>query len=175
MGSDSDSGPSRDITEYMTRGERVRAAARTLTTPRSAGWIAEQTDVSPQTAQKYLDQLVEDDVLSTRIVDERTLYYVDPVMAYFRELRALQENHSPDELSAALKSIRAQIDEWQTTYEVDTPNELRASIGTTDESVDETDRRSVASRWEHLDQRIDLVRDALEFYNRLAERDALPA
>lgn len=171
MGSDSENSPSRDITEYMTRGERVRAAARTLTTPRSAGWIAEQTDVSSQTAQKYLDQLVEDDVLSTRVMDERTLYYVDPVMAYFRELRALQEDHSPDELSAALKSIRAQINEWQTTYEVDTPNELRASIGTTDE----TDRRSVASRWEHLDQRIDLVRDALEFYNRLAERDTLPA
>jgi formylglycine-generating enzyme required for sulfatase activity len=159
----------------MTRGERVRAAARTLTTPRSAGWVAEQTDVSSHTAQKYLDQLVEDDVLATRTMDERTLYYANPVMAYFRELRELQEDHSPNELSAALEDMHTQIEEWQTIYEADSPNDLRASIGETGESMDRDDRRAIASRWEHLNQRIDLVSDALEFYSRLAERDALPA
>ena len=40
-----------------TRGERVRTAARTLREPRTATWVAKETEVSLKTAQKYLDQL----------------------------------------------------------------------------------------------------------------------
>jgi len=48
----------------MTRGEQVRAAAaRTLRTPRTATWVADETEIPVKTAQKYLDRAAEDNVL----------------------------------------------------------------------------------------------------------------
>ena len=169
MSADTDDDPSAS----MTRGERIRAAARTLRTPRTATWVAEETDVSVKTAQKYLNQLVADNVLRTVEQGDQTLYCVDRLMATYREVATLQREHSREDLTAALASMQTTIADWKATYDVDTPGELRASIAELDDSDEIDARRKVASEWEHLADRIPIVRAALNEYDWLHERDFL--
>jgi len=158
----------------MTRGERVRAAARTLRTPRSASWIADETEVSVKTAQKYLDQLVEDNVLRRIEQGDQTVYCVDQLMATYREVAALQREHDREELTSSLESMKSKITEWKASYDVETPGELRASIADLDDSDEITEWREVASEWEHLADRIPVVRAALNEYDLAADRDGRP-
>jgi predicted transcriptional regulator len=161
------------IRASMTRGERVRAAARTLRTLRSASQIAEETEVSVKTAQKYLDQLVEDNVLRRVDQGDQTLYCIDQLMATYREVATLQREHDREELTATLESMRTKISDWKETYDVETPGELRASIADLD-ALDEIEkRREVASEWEHLADRIPVVRAALNEYDWATERDTI--
>jgi ASC-1-like (ASCH) protein len=155
----------------MTRGERVRAAARTLRTPRTASWVADETEVSVKTAQKYLDQLVEDDVLRTIERGDRTLYCIDQLMATYREVASLQREHDREELTAALESMRREITGWQDTYDVETPGELRASIADLRDPGEIEKRREIAGEWEHLADRMPIVRAALAEYDWATERD----
>lgn len=159
----------------MTRGERVRAAARTLQEPRPASWVADETEVSTKTARKYLEQLLEDDVL--RRVDHggETLYCVDQLMASYREVASLQREHDREELTDALESMRSDVAEWQATYDVESPGALRASIGDLDDPDEIETRRAVASEWEQLASRIPMVQAALAEYDWATDRDTLPA
>lgn len=159
----------------MTRGERIRAAARTLRTPRTASWIADETDVSVKTAQKYLDQLVEDNVLRKIEQGDQALYCIDQLMATYREVAALQREHDREELTSALESMRAQIADWKQTYGVERPGELRASIADLDAAEEAECRREIASEWEHLEDRLPIVRAALTEYDWASERDAISA
>ncbi len=159
----------------MTRGERVRTAARTLRSPRSASWIADETEVSVKTAQKYLDQLVEDDVLRKIEQGDQTVYCVDQLMATYREIATLQREYDREELTSALDSMRSRIVDWKETYDVESPGELRASIADLDETDEVERRREIASEWEHLAGRLPVVRAALNEYDWAAERDAISA
>ncbi|WP_336361920.1 DUF7342 family protein [Halalkalicoccus salilacus] len=157
----------------MTRGERIRAAARTLRTPQTASWVAAETDVSVKTAQKYLDQLVADNVLREIERGGQTLYCVDQLMATYREIASLQREHSREELTSVLESIRTHITDWQISYGVETPGELRASIADCNDPEEIEERREVASEWEHLQDRIPVVRAALNEYDWATERDTI--
>lgn len=162
-------------TASMTRGERVRAAARTLRTPRSASWIASETDVSTKTAHKYLEQLVEDNVLRRVEQGDQTLYCIDQLMATYREIATLQREHDREELTTTLDSLQARISEWKDKYGVETPDELRASIGDIDAAAERNERQEVASEWEHLADRLPIVQAALTEYDWANKRDALSA
>ena len=174
MAEDADHGGRREHAS-MTRGERVRAAARTLRTPRTASWIADQTEVSVKTAQKYLDQLVEDTILRRIEQGDQVLYCIDQLMATYREVAALQREHDREELTAALESMRSQITDWEQTYGVERPGELRASIADLADADEAAQRREVASEWEHLQGRLPIVRAALTEYDWATERDAISA
>ncbi|UHQ98189.1 hypothetical protein HYG81_19000 (plasmid) [Natrinema zhouii] len=158
-----------------TRGERVRTAARTLRKPRTASWVAEETEVSVKTAQKYLDQLVEDNVLRKIEQGDQTLYCIDQLMATYREVVSLQREHDREELTSALESIQTQIIDWKETYNVETSSELRASIAELEETNEIDQRREVASEWEQITDRLSVVRAALNEYDWAAKRDALSA
>jgi predicted ArsR family transcriptional regulator len=158
----------------LTRGERVRAAARTLREPRTASWVADETGVSVKTARKYLDQLVEDGVLQRTERSDRTLYRVDRLMARYREVAALQREHDREELTDALESMRARIADWRAAYDVETPGKLRATVADSEDPDEADERREVASEWEHLESRIPLVRAALNEYDWAAD-DIAPA
>jgi hypothetical protein len=168
--------PDRDtdgIQDSMTRGERIRAAARTIRTPRTASWIADETDVSVKTAQKYLEQLVEDNVLLKTQQGDQTLYCVDQLMATYREVARLQREHDRTELTSALESMSTQITDWKASYEVETPGELRASIADCEDSTEIEDRREVATEWEHLADRRPIVRAALNEYSLADKHDSV--
>lgn len=165
----------RNTRSSRTRGERVRAAAWTLREPRTASWIAEETEVSVKTAQKYLDQLVEDNVLRRVEQGEQTLYALDQLMASYREVATLQREHTREELTSALESMRDRIIDWKGTYEVDQPGELRASIAALDDEQEIESRREAASEWEQLETRLPLVQAALREYDWATERETITA
>ncbi len=158
----------------MTRGERVRAAARTLRTPRTASWVAEETETTTKTARKYLDQLVEDNVLQRIERGGQTLYCVDQLMATYREVATLQREHDREELADTLESIQARIAEWEAEYGVESPSELLASIADVDDPDGADARREIASEWEHLADRLPVVKAALKEYDWATDRDAIP-
>ncbi|GAA0466738.1 hypothetical protein MUK72_18525 (plasmid) [Halococcus dombrowskii] len=158
-----------------TRGERVRAAAWTLREPRTASWIAEETEVSVKTAQKYLNQLVEDNVLLRVEQGEQTLYALDQLMASYREVATLQREHTREELTSALESMRDCITDWKATYDVDQPGELRSSLAALDDKQERESRREAASEWEQLETRLPLVQAALREYDWATERETITA
>lgn len=159
----------------MTRGERVRAASRTLRTPRTAPWVADETEVSVKTAQKYLDQLVDDGVLLKIDEGDQARYAVDQLMATYREVADLQRDHDREELTEALESMRAKITAWQERFDVDRPGELRASIADLDDAAEAERRREAAGEWEHLVGRLPIVRAALNEYDWATELDTISA
>lgn len=159
----------------MTRGERVRAAARTLRTPRTASWVADETDVSVKTARKYLDQLVDDGILRRIDDGDRTRFAIDQLLATYREIAELQREHDQEELTEALESMRSRIARWQQQFDVDRPGELRASIADVDDADEVERRREIASEWEHLVERMPVVRAALEEYDWASELDIVSA
>ncbi|WP_228546382.1 DUF7342 family protein [Halegenticoccus tardaugens] len=174
--STSDTNPPEAFTRpSQTRGERIRAAARTLRTPRTASWVATETEASVKTAQKYLDQLVEDNVLRKIEQGDQTLYCIDQLMATYREIASLQREHTREELTTALTSMRTKIMDWQETYDVERPGGLRASIAALTDQDEIERRHEIASEWEHLEARLPVVRAALNEYDWASERDALSA
>ncbi|QCC48874.1 hypothetical protein DV707_05815 [Halobellus limi] len=144
-----------------------------MRTPRTASWVADETDVSVKTAQKYLDQLVADNVLRKLEQGDQTLYCVDQLMATYREVASLQREHTREELTSALESMRSEITEWKTAYDVETPGELRATIADLDDPDEITARREAATEWEHLADRIPIVRAALNEYDWASEHDSV--
>jgi Mn-dependent DtxR family transcriptional regulator len=156
----------RDWAGELSAAERVEAVALTISEPRTANWIAAEADVAHETATKYLKRLTDDGKLRADTHGQQTTYASDPVGQYLMEMRELYENHSPDELAASLEAMNDQIRTWETTYDVDTPNELRASLSEATTREDERDRRHAAREWEHLRTRCRLVEDALRLHDR---------
>ncbi len=95
-------------------------------------------------------------------------------MATYREVAALQREHDREELTDVLESMQSEIAAWKATYDVETPGELRASIADVDDPDEVEERREVAADWEHLDDRIPIVRAALNEYDWASDRDVVP-
>ncbi|ELZ31322.1 hypothetical protein C474_08472 [Halogeometricum pallidum JCM 14848] len=158
--------PARSWTDDLSAAERVEAVALTVSEPRTANWIAAEAEVAHETAAKYLKRLTDDGKLNADARGQQTTYEPDPVGQYLIEVRELYEEHSPDELAASLEAMNEQIRTWKREYDVETPNELRASLGRIDDVADERERRQAAREWDHLETRRRLVEDALRLYDR---------
>ena len=143
----------------MDAAERVRHVALTRTTPQNAGWIAEEADVSRDTAVKYLERMAEQGELEVVETAAGTCYKPDDVTQFLREVRTLAEEQSVDELTAELRAIGDEIDSWKSTYDVESLEELRQSIGRDDlSSRDRRERLETIEEWEYSIQ----VREALQ-------------
>jgi hypothetical protein len=112
-------------TESTTARERVETIATTLSEPRTTNWIADQAEVKWDTAKRHLDDLAESGVL---LVTESGKYVPDPTRAYFDHLRELILGNDREELRGELEAIADRIEEWQTTYDVQSPAELEATL-----------------------------------------------
>jgi DNA-binding transcriptional ArsR family regulator len=154
--------------------DRVRWVAESLAEPRTAHWVAEEADVSPSTARKYLERLADDRRLTRSEDGNRTLYAPDRVTQYLDEVREAYDAHTADELTEALLKMRERIDSWRAEFGVSTPNELRATVTEVDREAAER-RREVAIEWEHLESRIDVLEDALSLYDRFPAEPEAPA
>lgn len=155
--------------DRLSGAERVRMVAETVHEPRTANWVAEEAEVAHETARKYLDRLVEDGKLLTERTGDRTVYRPDPVGQYLAETRELYDGHSPEELTDSLAAMSDDIRSWRAAYDVETPNELRASVGDATDAEDEQERRRIAREWERLRYRQQLVEDALRLHDRFPD------
>jgi len=72
----------------MDSADRVRHVALTRTTPRNAGWIAEEADVSRDTAVKYLDRMADQGELEAIETADGICYKPDEITQFLREVRS---------------------------------------------------------------------------------------
>jgi predicted ArsR family transcriptional regulator len=152
--------------DHADKLDRIREVAMTVSEPRNAGEIADAAGVSRNTAEKYLQQLVAARTLAVVERGRETCYRPDPVTQYLDQMRGLIEEHSKAELASELAAMRDEIAAWQDEYGVDSPDELRASVGDADLPAWERERRvQNAEDWEYYRERIDVVQRALELYD----------
>lgn len=157
--------------EETSAFDRVRAVAFTLQQPQTASHIAEHAHVSEKTARGHVQRLVEMDVMLEVTGNGPTTYYPDPAFMRYRETRTLAREHSRDELTAIVATLKADIETWREKYDVTTPDELRASVANDDVSEQEIyQRQTVVEDWEYTEYRLELIKDALTQYDRLTAR-----
>jgi len=149
-------------TDSMTARERVETIATTLSTPRTANWVAEQADVKWDTAKKHLENLVESGVL---LVTNDDKYVPDPTRAYFDHLRELILTNDKEELRGEFESISERIEDWKTTYDVESFEELEASLADDRDPDEIRERRRVLRRWENSQHSRETIRTALRLYD----------
>lgn len=151
---------------------RVRRIARTVTDPVSANWVAEQADVGWQTARDELDQLADRGVLRRLDRDGDVRYVPDFTRQYTERVRELALSFSREELRAEVVEAKAEIEELQSTYDVETRAELEASLG--DEAVSAAaarERQQALREWEEIADELALVEHALRLYDDLHDVD----
>jgi len=150
----------------MSARDRIRAVAETLREPRSVNWISEQADAAWSTTNEELQALVDQGQLRRVEAGETTRYQPDYTRLLFEEIRTLIEANTREELRNELAAITEEIEEWQTTYDIETWEELEQSLADSDlTSAELRDRRDVISHWEeNLEDRL-LIKHALALYS----------
>ena len=157
--------------DETTAFDRVRSVGFTLQQPRTARQIAEDAHVSEKTARSHLQRLVEMDIMLAETGVGPTTYYPDPAYMRYREIRALAREHDRDELTEIVARLKGDIEEWRDEFDVETPDELRASVADADVSKREVyERQRVAEDWVYTEYRLELLKDALAQYDRLTAR-----
>jgi hypothetical protein len=149
-------------TEAMTARERVETIATTVSEPRTANWIAEQADVTWDTAKKHLDDLADSGAL---LVTDDDKYVPDPTRAYFDNLRELILTNDKEALRGELEAIAGRIEEWQATYDVDSPDALEATLAGDVSAEEISERRRILRRWETSLRSRDAIQSALRLYD----------
>lgn len=156
----------------MDAAERVRHVALTRTTPRNAGWIAEEAAVSRDTAAKYLSRMVEQGDLNVVETSDGTCYRPDELTQFLREVRQLAEEHTIDELTRELSTIGDEIDAWKADYDVDSLVELRQSVGREELSREQRrERVEVTQGWEYNQEIREAIQLAISLKNSLTTLD----
>jgi transposase-like protein len=148
--------------------KRIREVAMTVREPRNAREIAESADVAPNTARKYLRQLVETNQLATAEHGRETVYYPDPTTQRFDQIRELIEEHSKQELVDELDTIESEIDGWKKEYDVDSPDELRASISGKPKEERKSRLRD-AEDWEYFEHQSEVIGYAVMLYDTVEQ------
>jgi len=148
------------LLERQTTGEdRVRMVARQLSEPRTANWIASEAGWSHEPTKRVLERLVNDGILHRDGSGPHVTYYPDYRRQAMQEAMRLRDgDHTVEELTARLAEMKAQIRDWEAEFDVESPNQLRATIA--DETLDaeaEARRHEIAQEWDHLERRIQLV------------------
>ena len=170
MSNESNPGTERWV-EETSAFDRVRSVAFALQQPRTAGQIAESAHVSEKTARDHLRRLVEMDVMLEGTGEGPTTYYPDPAYMRYREVRTLAREHDCDELTDIVATLKRDIEEWRDEFDVETPDELRASVADADVSEEAVyERQKIAEDWEYTEHRLGLIKDALDEYDRLTTR-----
>ncbi len=84
-------------------------------------------------------------------------------------MRLRDSGHTVEELTERLAEMKAQIRDWEDTFDVESPNQLRGTL--TEETLDdeeEDQRRDIAREWVHLQRRIKIVGFAIREWEFLA-------
>ncbi len=165
-------------TSHEEKMRSLRDVAMTVREPRNAQEIAESAGVAPNTARKYLRQLVEINRLVAVERGRETLYYPDPATQRFDQIRDLIRENTKRELAEELDAIESDTEKWKQKYSVKTPDELRASISGEPEE-ERMSRIRDAEDWEYFEHRSEMIGHALMLYDSvegdLSEYESLTA
>lgn len=147
--------------------ERVREIGTTLTEPRAVDWVREEAQISSwQTAKDELEMLAEFGQLHAIEGDDgNTKYAPNYQLRYFNEVTELINNHTRDALREEIATIQANIDEWQTEFDVESREELESMLTDVDTSASVQERNRVLRQWETAADNKRLLKHALELYD----------
>lgn len=144
--------------------------ARQITEPRTTNWIANEADWSYEPTKRVLERLVDDGVLHRNDEGRHTTYYPDYRHQALREATSIRDaTDAVEDLTDRLTAMQDRVREWKTAFDVESPNQLRASLADSGLSVAEaTRRREIAREWEHLERRIEIVGFAIREWEFLS-------
>ncbi|EMA71044.1 hypothetical protein C462_07990 [Halorubrum distributum JCM 13916] len=125
-----------------------------------------------QTAKDELEMLAEfGQVQIVNGDDGNPKYAPNYQQRYFTELTELINDHTRKELREEVATVQAQIDDWETAFDVESRDELEVTLTDDALSSDEIrERNRVLRRWEHTEDNKRLLRHALELYDDARER-----
>jgi hypothetical protein len=150
--------------EHTTAFDRVQSVATTVSKPRPVSYIADEAHVAENTARNHLERLVSLNVLLKTEHDDGTLYSPDPLHTRIQTLRDLLEEHDRDGLIELKAEVQSKIEAWETEYNADSPDKLRAGAAKTDTASQTREFRKTASDWELALYRLSVLEDAIENY-----------
>lgn len=159
------------LQNQQTTGEdRVRMAARQLSEPRTANWVASEANWSHEPTKRVLERLVDNGILHRDDTGAHTTYYPDYRRQAIQEaIRLRDSGHTIEELTERLTDMNAQVRGWEDEFDVESLNQLRGTIADQALDVTEEDRRQeIAHKWEQLQQRIEIVGFAIREWDFLA-------
>lgn len=152
--------------------ERVRQIAETVTEPVSVNWVTTQADVGWQTAKDELERLADRGDLRRLERDGDVRYVPDFTHLYTERIRELALSASRGELRDQVVAAKAAIEEIESEYGVESPDELEASLSDDDVSASEArERRRALREWEAAADEIRLLEHALALYDDLRDVD----
>lgn len=150
--------------EHTTAFDRVQSVATTVSEPRPVSYIAAEAHVAENTARDHLERLVNLNVLLKTELDDGALYSPDPLHTRIQTLRDLLEEHDRDGLIDLKIELQSTIEDWETDYSVDSPDELRTRAAETDTASQTRNLKKTASDWELALYRLSVLEDAIENY-----------
>lgn len=144
--------------------DRVQSVSQSLSTPRSASWIAAEASVSESIARDHLNRLVEMTVLLEFDGEGTITYAPDPIYQRFQVVRELLGEYDQDGLLKLKEDLRARIETWQDEYEVNSPDDLRDLATGTDSVEQAAEMRRTAAEWDVTEYRLGIVEDVIDNY-----------
>ena len=156
----------------MSTRERVRAIAETITDPHSVNWIREQAEVSSwDTTKDELELLADQNVLRRVESDGDTHYTPDYTQKLLDRIKEISEEHSKSELREEVAELIEEIEEWKEMYDVESREELEASLTEMENLSGEEirERSRVLEFWEENLYTKRLIGHALHLYDDIAK------
>jgi hypothetical protein len=135
--------------------DRVQSVASTVSEPQPAAAIADEARVAENTARDHLERLAEMNVLLKTDDGGTTTYAPDPL-----DLKV---------------DLQEQIETWQDSHGVRSPEELREQAADTDDAATTREIQATAREWELVDYRLDIVEDAIANYSTYTRPDQASA
>jgi DNA-binding MarR family transcriptional regulator len=123
--------------EETTPFERVYEIIRTTYNPASAGEIADRARVSATTARKHLRTLMDSGEVTTAQNGQTTLYRRSETGIVTEHAQSLLAERTPEEIASGIAELKAQIQDWRTEYDVDSPEELARELDIEDTDSDQ--------------------------------------
>jgi predicted ArsR family transcriptional regulator len=156
----------------LSARERVTRVIRSVTTPKTVNWVAQEADVHWNTAESHLDDLADEGSVRRVRNGEQTTYVPDFTKQYVEEIRRLALEHTAAQLRDELVAATERIGEIRDQYGVETHEELQQSLADPETSPAETrDRRRALREWEQQRDALTLVEHALSLQEDLRAVD----
>jgi predicted ArsR family transcriptional regulator len=150
--------------------ERIRHIIAHTYSPTSADAVADAAGTAPKTARKHLNTLADEGFVKTTTGDHgATLYRRSPESLVIEQAADILEQLSTDELVARIREMRAQLNEFQSEFGVDSPealavdqtNQTLSDSGSPDSEIDSETIRE----WKTLRRNLAFANAALSIGN----------
>ncbi len=162
--------PPRPWTDEMSGRERIRAVVETLEGPATIQDIADRANTSRNTAADELDRLERDKWVQKTTVEGKQAYDLYPVRLYIDQVITMAENHDRDELETQLIELTEEQEQLCDEWGVSGLDAFREELAEEEFTAAQLrERRNVIDTWKAIDTEIDLVRQALQLYDKVAE------